>query len=317
MFRITMAAILSATVVACGGDASRNGGEVDGAVTGAVQVDGSSTVYPITEAVAEEYMLANDGAVRVTVGISGTGGGFKRFCAGETDINDASRAITATEVEACAAAGVEPLELPVAYDGLSVVVNPANDWAECLTVAELRAIWEPGSAVTRWSQVRAGFPDSQLRLYGPGTDSGTFDYFTEAIMGEEDASRSDYTASEDDNVLVQGVAGDESALGYFGYAYFEENADRMKLVGVDNGDGCVLPTPETVNSGEYAPLSRSVFIYVAASALERPAVADFVRYYMENAPELVREVGYVPLPMDQYEDNLGRLEAGSPAGGTD
>ncbi|HUG01945.1 MAG TPA: PstS family phosphate ABC transporter substrate-binding protein, partial [Longimicrobiales bacterium] len=228
MFRITMAAMLSATVVACGGEASRNGGEVDGAVTGAVQVDGSSTVYPITEAVAEEYMLANDGAVRVTVGISGTGGGFKRFCAGETDINDASRAISATEVESCAAAGVEPLELPVAYDGLSVVVNPANDWAECLTVAELRAIWEPGSSVTRWSQVRAGFPDTQLRLYGPGTDSGTFDYFTEAINGEEDASRPDFTASEDDNILVQGVIGDRGALGYFGFAYYEESRDRLK-----------------------------------------------------------------------------------------
>jgi phosphate transport system substrate-binding protein len=287
-----------------------------GGVSGTVEIDGSSTVYPITEAVAEEYMLGNDGAVRVTVGISGTGGGFKRFCAGETDINDASRAIKAEEIETCGAAGVEALEFPVAYDGLSVVVNPANDWAACLTVAELRSIWEPGSTVNNWSQVRAGFPDVRLVLYGPGTDSGTFDYFTEAVMGQEDASRSDYTASEDDNVLVQGVAGDRGGLGYFGYAYYEENAERMNVVGVDNGAGCVTPSPETVNSGEYAPLSRPVFIYVSGSAMERPAVADFVRFYMENAPTLVREVGYISLPADQYEANLDRIGT-PPAAGTE
>lgn len=314
--RTTAVALLTAALAACGGDAG--GGEgADAAVTGSVEIDGSSTVYPITEAVAEEYMLSNDGAVRVTVGISGTGGGFKRFCAGETDISDASRAIKDTEVEACGAAGVEAIEFPVAYDGLSVVAHPENDWAECLTVEELRRVWEPGSTVTRWSQVRAGFPDAGIRLYGPGTDSGTFDYFTEAIMGEEDASRSDYTASEDDNVLVQGVAGDRGALGYFGYAYYEENADRMRLVAVDSGSGCVSPTPETVRTGEYAPLSRPVFIYVSGGALERPEVADFVRYYMENAPDLVREVGYIPLPMELYRDNLDRLGAGAPAPATE
>ncbi len=295
----TIALITTALATACGGDAARGGGE---GVTGAVEIDGSSTVYPITEAVAEEYMLSNDGAVRVTVGISGTGGGFKRFCAGETDINDASRAIKDTEVETCGAAGVEALELPVAYDGLSVVVNPRNDWVECLTVEELRRIWEPGSTVRRWSEVREGFPDAGILLYGPGTDSGTFDYFT---------------ASEDDNVLVQGVAGDRGALGYFGYAYYEENTDRMKLVAVDGGNGCVAPTPETVRSGEYAPLSRPVFIYVARAALARPAVADFVRFYMENAPDLVREVGYIPLPMEQYETNLERIGTASSAPATE
>ena len=298
-------------VAACGGDAGGDGA-ADGGVSGAVEIDGSSTVYPITEAVAEEYMLENGGAVRVTVGISGTGGGFKRFCAGETDINDASRAIKPEETETCASVGVEAHEFAVAYDGLSVVVNPDNDWASCLTVAELRSIWEPGSTITNWSQVRDGFPDEPLVLYGPGTDSGTFDYFTEAINGQEDASRSDYTASEDDNVLVQGVAGDRGGLGYFGYAYYEENTDRMKVVGVDNGSGCVTPSPETVNSGEYAPLSRPVFIYVSSTAMERPEVVDFVRYYMENAPALVREVGYIPLPADQYEENLARI-GGEPA----
>ncbi|HSM36488.1 MAG TPA: PstS family phosphate ABC transporter substrate-binding protein [Longimicrobiales bacterium] len=308
--RGTLAGLLVLAVVACGGDAGARGdGAADGGVSGAVEIDGSSTVYPITEAVAEEYMLENGGAVRVTVGISGTGGGFKRFCAGETDINDASRAIKPEETEACASVGVEAHEFAVAFDGLSVVVNPDNDWASCLTVAELRSIWEPGSTISNWSQVRGGFPDVPLVLYGPGTDSGTFDYFTEAINGEEDASRSDYTASEDDNVLVQGVAGDRGGLGYFGYAYYEENTDRMKVVGVDNGSGCVTPSPETVNSGEYAPLSRPVFIYVSSTAMERPAVVDFVRYYMENAPALVREVGYIPLPADQYEDNLARIGA--------
>jgi phosphate transport system substrate-binding protein len=314
--RATTTGLLALAIAACGGDAGANGDAMAGGVSGTVEIDGSSTVYPITEAVAEEYMLGNDGAVRVTVGISGTGGGFKRFCAGETDINDASRAIKAEEIETCGAAGVEALEFPVAYDGLSVVVNPANDWAACLTVAELRSIWEPGSTVNNWSQVRAGFPDVRLVLYGPGTDSGTFDYFTEAVMGQEDASRSDYTASEDDNVLVQGVAGDRGGLGYFGYAYYEENAERMGVVGVDNGGGCVTPSPETVNSGEYAPLSRPVFIYVSGSAMERPAVADFVRFYMENAPTLVREVGYISLPADQYEANLDRIGT-PPAAGTE
>jgi phosphate transport system substrate-binding protein len=309
--RPTLAGLLALAVTACGGDVGREGA-ADGGVSGAVEIDGSSTVYPITEAVAEEYMIENGGAVRVTVGISGTGGGFKRFCAGETDINDASRAIKPEETETCAGAGVEAHEFPVAYDGLSVVVNPENDWASCLTVAELRSIWQPGSAISNWSQVREGFPDEPLVLYGPGTDSGTFDYFTEAINGEEDASRSDYTASEDDNVLVQGVAGDRGGLGYFGYAYYEENTDRMKVVGVDDGSGCVTPSPETVNSGEYAPLSRPVFIYVSSTAMERPEVVDFVRYYMDNAPALVREVGYIPLPADQYEANLERI-GGEPA----
>ena len=287
--------------VACGG------GEGTGGLQGAVQVDGSSTVYPITEAVAEEF-LKEDRAVRVTVGISGTGGGFKRFCTGETDISDASRPIKPSEAAACAQNGVEFVELPVAYDGLSVVANPENTFCDCLTVGELKRIWEPGSTVQRWSDVRPEWPNREIRLYGPGTDSGTFDYFTEAIVGKEDASRPDFTASEDDNVLVQGVEGDVSALGYFGYAYYVENEARLKLVGVDNGSGCVTPSPTTIEDGTYAPLSRPMFIYVSRQSLARPEVAAFVRYYMEHAAELVPQVGYIALADTRYQENLQAIE---------
>jgi len=291
--------VLAAGVAACGGG--------DG-VSGSVEIDGSSTVFPITEAVAEEFMMNVSRSIRVNVGFSGTGGGFKRFCAGETAISDASRAIKETERASCAENGVEFIELTVAYDGISVVVNPDNTWVDCLTVEELRRIWEPGSTVTSWAEVRDGFPDLGLRLYGPGTDSGTFDYFTEAIMGEEDASRSDYTASEDDNVLVQGVAGDEGALGYFGFAYYEENRERIDVLAVDNGDGCVVPSRETIRTNEYAPLSRPMFIYVNTDALQQDHVEAFVRYYMENAPELVPQVGYVALDDEDYEANLARID---------
>ncbi len=292
--------VVAAGVAACGGG--------DG-VSGSVEIDGSSTVFPITEAVAEEFMMNVSRAVRVNVGFSGTGGGFKRFCAGETAISDASRAIKDTERAMCAENGVEFIELTVAYDGISVVVNPDNTWVDCVTVEELRRIWEPGSAVTSWAEVRDAFPDRELRLYGPGTDSGTFDYFTEAIMGEEDASRSDYTASEDDNVLVQGVAGDEGALGYFGFAYYEENRERIDVLAVDNGDGCVAPSRETIRTNEYAPLSRPMFIYVNTAALREDHVRTFVRYYMENAPELVPQVGYVALEAEDYQANLARIDA--------
>ena len=285
-------------------------------LAGDILVDGSSTVYPITEAMAEEFGLEHRN-VRVTVGISGTGGGFKKFCAGETDISDASRPIKASEVAQCQENGVEFIELPVAYDGLAVMVNPENDWAQCMTPEELKTIWEPAAqgTITRWSQVRDGWPDEELRLFGPGTDSGTFDYFTDAIVGEEGASRGDFQASEDDNVLVQGIAGDRYALGYFGLAYYQENQDKLKLVAIDdgnpdNGEGCILPTAETVADGSYQPLSRPIFIYVRTEAADRPEVEAFVRFYLdpENAEALVTEVGYIPLPARVYELDRQRFQ---------
>jgi phosphate transport system substrate-binding protein len=296
---------LIALMTACGGDGGNADGE--GGLSGTIEADGSSTVFPITAAVAEEFGPTTGGAVQVTVGFSGTGGGFKRFCAGETAISNASRPIKDSELAQCAQNGVEPVEFQVAIDGLAVAVNPENTFVQCLTVEELKKIWGVGSQLSRWSEVRAGFPDQPIKLYGPGTNSGTFDYFTEVIGGEAGASRGDYTASEDDNVLVQGVAGDRSALGYFGYAYYIENQDKLRAIGVDGGNGCVLPTPETVKSGQYAPLSRPLFIYVSRSALQRPEVAAFLRFYMENAAELVPAVGYIPVDPAQYQQNLSQL----------
>jgi phosphate transport system substrate-binding protein len=288
---------------ACGsGDAGRRSD-----LSGTIEIDGSSTVYPVTEAVAEEFGAETGGSVRVMVGFSGTGGGFRRFCNGETQISNASRHIGATERDLCAQNGIEYVEMQVAIDGLAVVAHPANGFLDCLTVEELRRVWEPGSQVNNWAQVRDGFPDAPLKLYGPGTNSGTFDYFTEAIMGTERASRSDFTASEDDNVLVAGVEGDRTALGYFGYAYYAENAGRLKSIAIDNGAGCVQPTPENVEAGTYAPLARPLFIYVNRSALERPEVAEFVRFYMEHAPALVGEVGYVPADAAVYQANLAHI----------
>ncbi|MQA90632.1 MAG: phosphate ABC transporter substrate-binding protein PstS family protein [Gemmatimonas sp.] len=294
--------VIAAILAGCG-----NTGDSAGGVAGPIGVDGSSTVFPITEAVAEEFIAETRGEVRVTVALSGTGGGFRRFCGGETDISNASRPISQTEIDACASAGIGYVELPVAYDGLAVLANLGNDFVECLTVDELRQIWAPGSTVQSWSQVRPEWPDQPLRLYGPGTNSGTFDYFTEEITGEAGASRSDYTASEDDNVLVQGVSGDGNALGYFGFAYYAENRDRLKLVAVDSGSGCVEPTPETIESGQYAPLSRPLMIYVKESALESPAVQSFVQFYLDVAPQLVAEVGYVPLEANGYDEARARL----------
>ena len=274
---------------------------------GRIAADGSSTVYPITEAVAEEFQKAHDD-VRVTVGISGTGGGFKRFGRGETDISDASRPIKSSEGELCAKHGVEYVELPVAFDGLSVVVHPSNTWAETMTVKELKMLWEPAAEgkVTRWSQLRADWPDQEIHLFGPGVDSGTFDYFTEAIVGKAQSSRGDFTSSEDDNVLVQGVSSDPLALGFFGLAYYEQNQDRLKLVAIDdenpaNGAGPILPSAETVESGTYAPLARPIFIYVSQKAAARPEVSAFIEFYLREAPSLVKEVGYISLPGDVYE----------------
>jgi len=306
--RITTAFIvcLSLAVAACGGGGTGSDGAAEdgGAV---IQIDGSSTVYPVTEAMAEEYRNIHS-AARITVGISGTGGGFQKFCRNEIDIADASRPISATEREACAAAGVEYIELPVAYDGLAVVVNPANTFATEMTVAELRKLWEPAAqgTVMRWNQIRPTWPDQEIHLFGAGVDSGTFDYFTEVIMGKSGASRGDYTSSEDDNVIVQGVSGDQYALGYFGFAYYEENRERLKLVAVNDGDdtngaGAIAPSPETVANGTYRPLSRPIFIYPKLSALSRPEVESFIQFYLNDGVPLVRDVGYIPLTDSEYD----------------
>lgn len=266
-----------------------------------IRIDGSSTVYPITEAVAEEFQKARRGT-RVTVGISGTGGGFKKFCRGETDISNASRPILAKEIAACKQAGIQYIELPVAYDALTVVVNPRNNWVSSMTVAELKKMWEPAAQgkITNWSQVRQGWPNAPLKLYGAGSDSGTFDYFTEAIVGKSKASRGDYTGSEDDNVLVQGVSRDRNALGYFGYAYYANNQSRLKAVAINGGRGPVLPSPQTVRNATYQPLSRPIFIYVSARSANRNEVKQFVDFYLKSAPRLVSEVRYIPLPAQAY-----------------
>lgn len=275
-----------------------------------VTVDGSSTVFPISEAVAEEFQKENPD-VRVTVGVSGTGGGFKKFCNGETDISNASRPIKASEMELCAAAGIEFIELPVAFDGIAIVKNPENEFLNEVTVEELSKIWEPAAqgTITTWNQVNPEWPEEEIVLYGPGTDSGTFDYFTDAINGEEGASRGDYTASEDDNVLVQGVSGDQFSLGYFALAYYENNEERLGLVSVDDGTGAVAASAETVADGTYQPLSRPVFVYVSTAALERPEVAKFVAFHVAQADSLVEEVGYISLGEALYTKVLERVES--------
>src|SRR5262245_41473722 len=269
-----------------------------------IKIDGSSTVFPIAEAVAEEFQIAKRGKVRVTVGIAGTGGGFKRFCRGETDISNASRPILKEEMDACRNAGVKYMELPVAFDALTVVVNPQNTWVKSLTIADLKKMWEPGAQgrVSKWKQVKGDWPDQNLMLFGPGADSGTFDYFTEAVNGRAKSSRGDYTASEDDNVLVQGVENNKNALGYFGFAYYVAHKDRMKAVPIDNGKGKqVLPSVEAVNDGSYQPLSRPLFIYVRDTAATRAEVAEFVQFFLTDGAKLVKEVGYVPLPEQAYK----------------
>jgi phosphate transport system substrate-binding protein len=289
-----------------------------------VRIDGSSTVFPVTEAMAEEFQRTSAGRVRVTVGISGTGGGFQKFCNDELDIADASRPINRSEITACTQKEISFVELPVAFDGLSVVVSQSNTWVDSMTVSELKAMWSPEAqgTITNWNQIRPEWPDAPLTLYGPGADSGTFDYFTEVINGTARASRGDYTASEDDNVLVQGVAGDPNALGYFGYAYYEENQDRLKLIAVDpeDGRGPIYPSPETISGGTYVPLSRPIFIYAKMSALRREEVMDFLEFYLTPlvATTLIPQVGYVPFPADYYQIARLRLEtqqAGTVFGG--
>ena len=301
-------AIIVLALAACGSDVGDGSPAGADALSGRVEIDGSSTVFPIAEAIAEEFQIQNPG-VRVTAGFSGSGGGFERFCGGETDFTNASRPITVIEVEACAEAGVEFTELAVAWDGLSVITNPANDFVACLTTEELRRIWEPNSAVMTWRDVRSEWPAEEIRLYGPGTDSGTFDYFTEVVVGESGASRPDFQASEDDNILVQGVSGDRYSLGYFGYAYYSENASRLKLIEVDGGGGCVSPSEESIEDGTYAPLSRPLFVYVKHSALERPEVRSYVDFMLRHAPELVPATGYRPLSREQYEEERRKIAA--------
>jgi len=284
----------------------RSRGDIN--MSGSVEIDGSSTVYPVSEAVAEEFNELYP-KVRVNVGVSGTGGGFKRFTAGETDISDASRPIkNPKETSAAEANGIEYVELRIGTDGLSVVVSPDNDFVECLTIDELKKIWEPGSSINNWSQVRFGFPDQKMRLYGPDTDSGTFDYFTEAVMGEAQLSRPDYTASADDNVLIQGISGDRGSLGYFGYAYYRESKDKLNLVAVDSGAGCVAPSENTIPSGEYSPLSRPLFIYVNLASMTRPEVKAFADFYMEHGPALTEEVGYISSDPKVYSANKDLLK---------
>jgi len=278
---------------------------------GRVRVDGSSTVYPITEAVAEEFARVAR-RVRVTVGVSGTGGGFKRFCTGLTDVSNASRPISATEVKAAKEGGIEFLELPIAYDALTVVVNSRNDWAKDIKVSELKKIWEPAAQgqIKKWNQIRPEWPDKEIKLYGAGSDSGTFDYFTEAVVGKSKSSRGDYTASEDDNVLVQGVEGDKFALGYMGYSYYEAHKNRLKSLPVEwdeKGKAAVAPSMATVLDGTYNPLSRPLFIYVNLKSLDKPEVLKFMEFYFDNIEKLAKEVNYVPLPASAYEVLRKRL----------
>ena len=295
-------------IIACGGNAANTS---QPGLSGEIPIDGSSTVFPITEAVAEEFGKLHPN-VKVTVGISGTGGGFQKFCNQETVISDASRPIKQSEMDKCAAAGVEFIELPVAIDGLTVMVNPANDFVDCMTIEELHMMWAPESEgkVTRWNQIRPEWPNEPFNLYGPGVDSGTFDYFTEVVNGKSQSSRGDFTASEDDNVLVEGVASSEGGLGYFGLAYYEENAGKLKIVPVKAAGSvqAVAPSKETVLEGSYTPLSRPLFIYVSKNSLKtKPAVKSFVQYYLQNAAVLCEEVGYVPLPQSEYEAGLSKI----------
>lgn len=272
---------------------------------GSITVDGSSTVYPATEAIAEEFRSVSPKTM-VTIGVSGTGGGFQKFGRGEVDIANASRPIKAEEAAVAETNGMDFVELEVAYDGLAVVVNPENDWVTSFTVEELRKIWEPAAqgTITHWNQINPDWPDEEIHLFGPGVASGTFDYFTEAIVGESGTSRGDYTASEDDNVLVQGVSGDKFGLGFFGLAYFEANQDKLKLVPIDNGNGPIAATSETIRDGSYAPLSRPLYIYVNSTSLRNPKVIEFVRFYLEEAPKLMKDVGYVPLTEEEYMAEL-------------
>jgi phosphate transport system substrate-binding protein len=308
--------LLAVTILALIGIAPR------AATAQIVRIDGSSTVFPVTEAVAEEFQKTKKGKVKVTVGIAGTGGGFKKFCRGETDVSNASRPILKSEIEDCKKSGVQFIELPVAYDALTVIVNPKNDWVKSLNVADLKKMWEPAAQgkVSTWNQVRSEWPNNPLKLFGPGADSGTFDYFTEAVVGKAKSSRGDFTASEDDNVLVQGVINDRNALGYFGFAYYIENQAKLKAVAIDGGKGPVAPSAKTVEDGTYRPLSRPIFIYVSKKSLDsKPEVKEFVEFYLKNAAQLVKDVKYVALPAKAYTmgaEHVAKGKIGTVFGGT-
>jgi phosphate transport system substrate-binding protein len=311
MRTILLALLLPLALAGCGGE--RGGGDRGGAggdsdLSGSVAVDGSSTVGPLATAAAEQFRGQHP-KVRVTVGVSGTGGGFERFCAGETDLSTASRPIKDEEKQACEKRKIEFTEFQVANDALTVVVNKGNDWADCLTVEQLRAIWDRGSKVRSWKDVDPKFPAEPIKLYGPGTDSGTFDYFTDEINGEEGRSRSDYAASEDDNVVVQGVAGDKGALGYFGLSYFEQNAGKLKAIAIDGGDGCVAPSVDAAQGGEYKPLSRPLYLYAKNASLERPEVKAFMQFLIENEQSIAEAAQFVPLTDEQLAQAKSDLEA--------
>ena len=302
--------VMSATLlVGCGGGKTeeKKPAAPGKKISGSVKIDGSSTVFPISEAMAEEFRKINPD-VKVTVGESGTTGGMKKFVPGEIDIADASRPIKKEEVEGVKKRGDDVIEIPIAYDGLSVVIHKDNTWAGTMTVAELKKLWEPTSTVKKWSEIRAGWPDQPIKLYGPGTASGTFEYFTEVIVGKSKSSRADFTASEDDNVLVKGVAGDKNALSYFGYVYYLHNKDKMKVVSIDTGKGAVTPSEQTIKDGTYKPLSRPIFIYVSKKALERPEVKEFVKFYLSNATKLIPQVGYVPYAESHYQEMLKKVQ---------
>ncbi|WP_292968125.1 PstS family phosphate ABC transporter substrate-binding protein [Nitrosomonas sp.] len=279
-----------------------------------IKIDGSSTVFPITEAVAEDFQIAKKGAIMVTAGISGTGGGFKKFCRNEVDIVNASRPILSSEMEQCRKNGIQFIELPIAFDALTVAVNPGNNWIQSMTIAELKKIWEPAAQekIVSWNQINPAWPDAKIKLFGAGADSGTFDYFTEAVVGKVKSSRGDFTASEDDNVLVQGVASDLYALGFFGYAYYIENNKKLKAVAIDNGNGGILPSMLTVQNGSYQPLSRPLFIYVNIKSADKPEIGEFVTFYMQHAQQLVEEVRYFPLKKEFYDFNIKHFRSKNP-----
>ncbi|MBA9075312.1 PstS family phosphate ABC transporter substrate-binding protein [Rufibacter quisquiliarum] len=318
LFNLKAALLVSGALFfsACGGNNKEGNSSTTAGdnLTGSIQIDGSSTVYPVTEAVAEEFR-AEAPDVKVTVGVSGTGGGFKKFVRGEIDINNSSRSIKEEEAATAKENNISYLELPITYDGLTVVVNPENTWATSMTVAELKKIWEPAAQgkIMRWNQIRPEWPNEEIHLFGAGVESGTYDYFTEAIVGKSHSSRGDYTASEDDNVLVQGVSTDKNALGFFGYAYFLENQGKLKAVAIDdqndaNGKGAILPSVETVKNGTYAPLSRPLFIYINSKAAARPEVVQFVNFYLDNASDLSSEVGYIPLPAEEIQKQKQKFQ---------
>lgn len=302
--------VLTFLFSSCQSDSGKKTESNSEVLKGDVKIDGSSTVYPITEAIAEEF-LQEQRKVKVTIGFSGTGGGFKKFGRGEIDINNASRSIKEKEAKACEEANLKFIELKIAFDGLAIVVNPENTWVNDITPAELKKMWEPSAQdnIKKWSQIRAGWPDEEFHLYGAGTASGTYDYFTEAIVGESGASRGDYTASEDDNVLVQGVAGDKNGIAFFGIAYYTENKSKLKLVPVNNGKGAVTPNEKTIMDGTYAPLSRPLFIYVNDASAQRPEVKAFINFYLKNSSVLVKDVGYVPLPDADYQKEIAKFES--------